>query len=712
MAVRFDLTAEPKTRPPLAERASVFWTATPEQAGPTDAAHPLLRLQHLRGNRYVQQIIGHTRQAAHPCAAPVLQTKLLLGPADDCHEREADHVAQQAMGRTLQRAPNVLAGPSVPGRPQGTGGGELDASVARAIRQARWAGRPVPDAVRGRMEQVLGADFSGVRVHVDARSDHLNDALRSRAFTVGADVFVRRSEYRPGSPGGDALLAHELTHTVQQGAVSTGSTATGGVLVQRQIMDPAYEDEVLEIEQAKRAARASEVRTLAPDPARSKMLIEHFQGTGRARTAGTAQPTVGKLGADPARASMLTEHLQGTGRAPVAGTPQLTGLPPAEGLKRRPRLTRLVERRGRRGVLDRPDVELTKGRKERRAADARQAQRRDEAERDRAAFLEQREADYYFGQCTSLHQEIEAAHPKLQEGLAAKIRSGAADAAKQATAIGATPARLDELKGLAADVAALRPDWNNHVAGVLYKAESKVTGPYNLMKAELSTLVTYNMPALRTAKTDVEHIIATKNWLDPGDAVDRLKAEYNVVRPLHLQVEGVKNRIAYLKTNVADGAKPAIETAETTVGTATTKTQPELEKLLKDLDATLLPHQQVVAADKFQTSAGDDPAINDALEDLLDHHVIRRGIFNKKYRTSWDTKDGYSVEYTVVGLQNIVIHAHCHSNGSPKIGTSNAVHWKLKTQKFSPGASHPISDKLARALVDPETHKSKSITQG
>lgn len=250
------------------------------------------------------------------------------------------------------------------------------------------------------------------------------------------------------------------------------------------------------------------------------------------------------------------------------------------------------------------------------------------------------------------------------------------------------------------------------MAGVLYKAESKVTGPYNLMQAELATLVTYNMPALRTAKTDVEHIIATKNWLDPGDAVDRLKAEYNVVRPLHLQVEAVKKRIAYLKANVADGAKPAIEDAETTVGTATTKTQSELEKLLKDLDATLLPHQQVVAVDKFQASAGDDPAINTALEELFDHHVIRRGFFNKKYRTSWDTQDGYSVEYTVVGLQNIVIHAHCNSNGSPKIGTSNAVHWKLKTQKFSPGASHPISDKLARALVDPETHKSKPLTQG
>ncbi|WJK37034.1 DUF4157 domain-containing protein [Solwaraspora sp. WMMA2065] len=85
--------------------------------------------------------------------------------------------------------------------------------------------------MRERMERVSGADFSGVRVHVGAESDRLNDTLGSRAFTVGADVFVRRSEYRPGSARGDALLGHELTHTVQQGAAgpcTTGPTPAAG----------------------------------------------------------------------------------------------------------------------------------------------------------------------------------------------------------------------------------------------------------------------------------------------------------------------------------------------------------------------------------------------------------------------------------------------------------------------------------------------------
>lgn len=361
--------------------------------------------------------------------------------------------------------------------------------------------------------------------------------------------------------------------------------------------------------------------------------------------------------------------------------------------------------------MDRPDIELTKGVKKRRAADERDALQEHAAERERAKFLDQRQADYYFDECTFLQQEIETAHPKLQNGLDAKTRSGASDVAKQAKEIGATPARLDELKKLAANVVVFRSDWRSHASSVLRKAQTKITNPYDHMKIDLDTLATYNMPALKKAKADVELIIATKNWLDPGDAVDRLDKEYNEVRPLHLHVERLKKRIVYLKNNVPAVSKPVITEAETKLGTATAKTQPELEKLLKDLDATLLAHQQVVASDVFQTTIGDDSATNDALEDLLDHNVIQRGVFNKKYVSSWDTNDGYSVEYTVVGLKKIVIHAHCNPSGNPKIGTSNAVHWKFKSEKFSPGASHPISDKLARKLVDPETHKNKPITK-
>jgi hypothetical protein len=66
------------------------------------------------------------------------------------------------------------------------------------------------------MEQALGVDFGAVRVHTGARSDQLNRSLQAAAFTSGQDIYFRRGAYSPASPRGTALLAHELTHVVQQ----------------------------------------------------------------------------------------------------------------------------------------------------------------------------------------------------------------------------------------------------------------------------------------------------------------------------------------------------------------------------------------------------------------------------------------------------------------------------------------------------------------
>jgi Domain of unknown function (DUF4157) len=85
-----------------------------------------------------------------------------------------------------------------------------------SIEQARGSGQPLADNVRGSMEQAFGADFSGVRVHTSSQSDQLNNSIQARAFTTGQDVFFRQGAYDPGSRGGQELLAHELTHVVQQ----------------------------------------------------------------------------------------------------------------------------------------------------------------------------------------------------------------------------------------------------------------------------------------------------------------------------------------------------------------------------------------------------------------------------------------------------------------------------------------------------------------
>jgi hypothetical protein len=87
--------------------------------------------------------------------------------------------------------------------------------------EARWlhsmAGQPLDSAVREQMEPHFGHDFSRVRVHTDAESAETARALDARAYTFGYDIVFGRGEYAPRTAQGARLLAHELTHVLQQG---------------------------------------------------------------------------------------------------------------------------------------------------------------------------------------------------------------------------------------------------------------------------------------------------------------------------------------------------------------------------------------------------------------------------------------------------------------------------------------------------------------
>ncbi len=100
---------------------------------------------------------------------------------------------------------------------QSSGGGMTSTpDLETSIQQARSCGQSISDNIREPMEQVFGADFSGVKVHTDAQSNELNRSIQAKAFTTGQDIFFRQGAYDPGSRGGLELIAHELTHVVQQ----------------------------------------------------------------------------------------------------------------------------------------------------------------------------------------------------------------------------------------------------------------------------------------------------------------------------------------------------------------------------------------------------------------------------------------------------------------------------------------------------------------
>ncbi|WP_044499855.1 DUF4157 domain-containing protein [Nostoc sp. PCC 7107] len=117
------------------------------------------------------------------------------------------------------------------------GGMTATPDLEESIQQARSSGQPLTESIRQPMEQAFGADFSGVRIHSDSQSDQLNQSLQARAFTTGRDVFFRQGEYDPGSQGGQELLAHELTHVVQQNGIGVlGQESFSSFSAQRMVV--------------------------------------------------------------------------------------------------------------------------------------------------------------------------------------------------------------------------------------------------------------------------------------------------------------------------------------------------------------------------------------------------------------------------------------------------------------------------------------------
>jgi hypothetical protein len=118
-------------------------------------------------------------------------------------------------------------------------GGPAHAVDGTALMGQLGGGRPLESGTRARMESAFGHDFAAVRVHDDSRAGALSRELGAHAFTLGAHVAFADGGYRPGTPVGDALLAHELAHVVQQGGASPARALP---LAESQPGDPIEDD--------------------------------------------------------------------------------------------------------------------------------------------------------------------------------------------------------------------------------------------------------------------------------------------------------------------------------------------------------------------------------------------------------------------------------------------------------------------------------------
>jgi hypothetical protein len=180
-------------------------------------------------------------------ARPTIQAKLAVGAPNDKYEQEADAMADKVVQRLAKGADSntpsansFSASPSVSAFKSGdglqlkcadcekeniqrkaNGESEASASIESRLSASKGGGNPLPNETRNQMESAMGADFSGVRVHTGSEAVQMSQDLNAHAFTHGSDVYFNSGKYNPSNTEGSRLLAHELTHTVQQGASSS-----------------------------------------------------------------------------------------------------------------------------------------------------------------------------------------------------------------------------------------------------------------------------------------------------------------------------------------------------------------------------------------------------------------------------------------------------------------------------------------------------------
>jgi len=165
---------------------------------------------------------------ASACVPPPVRHRPSISTPGDAFEREADAVADRvlrmadapvsgATSPTVQRTCAACEDDARKRVQRRAAGGDAALDTTAAAHAAAHGGEPLASEVRAYFEPRFGRDFSRVRVHTD---DTATRAVQARAYTYGSDIVFGRGEYAPSTHAGRHLLAHELTHVVQQGAAS------------------------------------------------------------------------------------------------------------------------------------------------------------------------------------------------------------------------------------------------------------------------------------------------------------------------------------------------------------------------------------------------------------------------------------------------------------------------------------------------------------
>ncbi len=183
------------------------------------------------------------------------QAKLMIGASNDSFEKQADTTADKVVSKLNNPAPAVQTKAvkeeeqlqkkeeeidktgnklqkktafesneepaekqKIQAKSENSSGQPASSALQSQLNSTKGGGQPLPDQAKQSMESGFGADFSGVRIHNDSNAAKMNNQIGAQAFTHGNDIYFNEGKYNPNSSEGSHLLAHELTHTVQQGA--------------------------------------------------------------------------------------------------------------------------------------------------------------------------------------------------------------------------------------------------------------------------------------------------------------------------------------------------------------------------------------------------------------------------------------------------------------------------------------------------------------
>ncbi|MDN3581247.1 eCIS core domain-containing protein [Mucilaginibacter flavus] len=181
--------------------------------------------------RYRHRSSGANRAITSSGAANI-QRKLTVGETNDPMEQQADDMADKVMRMPerslIQREVDDTDDENINRKPlsgqlppfiqaKGDGGGVASPAVTNGIAATRGGGQSMSNGTKSFMESRFGNDFSDVRIHTDDYAAQMSNELNAQAFTVGNDIYFNSGKYAPEVSGGKRLLAHELTHTIQQG---------------------------------------------------------------------------------------------------------------------------------------------------------------------------------------------------------------------------------------------------------------------------------------------------------------------------------------------------------------------------------------------------------------------------------------------------------------------------------------------------------------